>query len=102
MSGPFNPSDALEVLSDFAQDLRKVMDIISRNKRELKDLKKDVKTLINALDRLSTPENMRAFREFTNELRVFNQNSKVLINRMNEFRETLEQVSEVVKALKGE
>ena len=103
------PADFIEIVNEFTQQLKNFMEAVSKNKRELMELKNDAKKLVEALHNLSRRENMETFRKFANELERFNNNVEILIKEMNElkkvtdgFNEVAKNMSDIVTMLKGD
>jgi len=103
------PADFIEIVNEFTQQLKNFMEAVSKNKRELRELKNDAKKLVEALHNLSRRENMETFRKFANELERFNNNVEILIKEMNElkkvtdgFNEVAKNMSDIVTMLKGD
>jgi len=103
------PADFIEIVNEFTQQLKNFMEAVSKNKRELRDLKNNAKKLVEALHNLSRRENMETFRKFANELERFNNNVEILIKEMNElkkvtdgFNEVAKNMSDIVTMLKGD
>jgi len=107
--GNMTPADFIEIASEFTQQLKNFMEAVSKNKRELRELKSDARKLVEALHNLSRRENMETFRKFANELERFNNNAEILIKEMNElkkvsdgFNEVAKNMSDIVTMLKGD
>ena len=103
------PADFIEIVNEFTQQLKNFMETVSKNKRELRELKSDARKLVEALHNLSRRENMETFRKFTNELERFNNNAEILVKEMNElkkvtdgFNEVAKNMSDIVTMLKGD
>jgi len=103
------PADFFEIAREFTQQLKEFMEAVSKNKRELRELKNDAKKLVEALHNLSKRENMETFRKFTRELERFNNNAEILIREMNELKkvtgnlnEVAKNMSDIVTMLKGD
>jgi len=103
------PADFIEIAREFTQQLKEFMEAVSKNKRELRELKNDAKKLVEALYNLSKRENMETFRKFARELERFNNNAEILIREMNElkkvtnsFNEVAKNMSDIVTMLKGD
>ena len=104
-----SPTDFIETAREFTQQLKEFMEAVSKNKRELRELKNDAKKLVEALHNLSKKENMETFRKFVNELERFNNNAEILIREMNElknvtnsFNEVAKNMSDIMTMLKGD
>ena len=79
-----NIDEMIRLLNDFRGDVKKMLDFLAKNKNALSDLRSDMKKLINALDTMSKPENMDAFKRFVEELEKFNKNTGKMMKQMEE------------------
>jgi len=79
-----NLDEMFRLMNDFRNDVKKLLNFFMKNKNAISDLRDDVKKLINALDTMSKPENMEAFKKFVEELEKFNKNTEKMMKQMEE------------------
>jgi len=104
-----SPTEVIETMSEFTQQVKNILETLTKNKKELKELRDDAKKFVEALYNLSRRENMETFRKFARELERFNNNAELLAREMNDLKtvvnnlnEVANSMSDLMKAFKGD
>ena len=93
-----NLFELFELVRDLKKDISAFVDVLANV--PFRDLRTDVKELIKIGQELTKPENLRTFREFVNELRILNRNLESFKKDIDELKESLKTLDEIIATLR--